>query len=75
MTAGVGALLVVVRHLVHALPISRGKSIVKSHWIGDMAQFYGMNIFLAETSATSGGLDSLLYPSGPLKKAQEMAAR
>src|SRR6266446_3695176 len=59
----------------HALPISRGKSIVKSHWIGDMAQFYGMNIFLAETSATSGGLDSLLYPSGPLKKAQEMAAR
>jgi arginine decarboxylase len=59
----------------HALPISRGKSIVKSHWIQDMAQFYGLNIFLAETSATSGGLDSLLYPSGPLKRAQEMAAR
>ena len=59
----------------HALPISRGKSIVKSHWIQDMASFYGMNIFLAETSATSGGLDSLLYPSGPLKAAQEMAAR
>ena len=59
----------------HALPISRGKSIVKSHWIQDMAQFYGINIFLAETSATSGGLDSLLYPSGPLKAAQEMAAR
>jgi arginine decarboxylase len=59
----------------HALPISRGKSIVKSHWIQDMAEFYGMNIFLAETSATSGGLDSLLYPSGALKLAQENAAR
>src|SRR5262249_4207231 len=59
----------------HALPISRGKSIIKSHWIQDMIQFYGANIFLAETSATSGGLDSLLHPSGPLKAAQEMAAR
>ncbi len=59
----------------HALPISRGKSIIKSHWIQDMAQFYGMNIFLAETSATSGGLDSLLDPQGPIKKAQERAAR
>lgn len=36
----------------HAMPISRGKSITKSHWIQDMGQFYGMNIFLAETSAT-----------------------
>ena len=34
-----------------------------------------MNIFLAETSATSGGLDSLLEPHGPIKKAQELAAR
>jgi len=34
-----------------------------------------MNIFLAETSATSGGLDSLLQPHGPIKKAQIMAAR
>jgi arginine decarboxylase len=59
----------------HAMPISRGKSITKSHWIKDMAQFYGMNIFLAETSATSGGLDSLLQPHGPIKKAQELAAR
>lgn len=59
----------------HAMPISRGKSIAKSHWIQDMAQFYGMNIFLAETSATSGGLDSLLDPQGPIKKAQELAAR
>jgi arginine decarboxylase len=59
----------------HAMPISRGKSITKSHWIQDMGQFYGMNIFLAETSATSGGLDSLLDPHGPIKKAQELAAR
>ncbi len=59
----------------HALPISRGKSITKSHWIKDMVQFYGINIFLAETSATSGGLDSLLQPHGPIKKAQELAAR
>ena len=59
----------------HAMPISRGKSITKSHWIQDMGQFYGINIFLAETSATSGGLDSLLEPTGPIKKAQELAAR
>lgn len=59
----------------HAMPISRGKSIAKSHWIRDMGDFYGMNIFLAETSATSGGLDSLLDPHGPIKKAQEVAAR
>lgn len=59
----------------HAMPISRGKSIAKSHWIKDMGDFYGMNIFLAETSATSGGLDSLLDPHGPIKQAQEVAAR
>ena len=59
----------------HALPISRGKSITKSHWIRDMARFYGANIFLAETSSTTGGLDSLLQPTGPLKLAQEKIAR
>ena len=59
----------------HAMPISRGKSITSSHWIQDMGEFYGLNIFLAETSATSGGLDSLLEPTGPIKKAQELAAR
>ena len=61
--------------MFHALPISRGKSITRSHWIRDMARFYGTNIFMAETSATSGGLDSLLQPHGPLKRAQESAAR
>ncbi|WP_323765340.1 beta-eliminating lyase-related protein [Marinovum sp.] len=59
----------------HAMPISRGKSITRSHWIQDMGAFYGPNIFLAETSATSGGLDSLLEPRGPIKEAQVMAAR
>jgi len=59
----------------HAMPISRGKSITRSHWIQDMGAFYGPNIFMAETSATSGGLDSLLEPRGPIKHAQEMAAR
>ncbi|MCA8947985.1 MAG: ornithine decarboxylase [Planctomycetes bacterium] len=61
--------------MFHALPISRGKSITRSHWIRDMARFYGTNIFMAETSATSGGLDSLLQPHGPLKRSQELAAR
>ena len=59
----------------HALPLARGKSIMNSNWIGDLAEFYGMNLFMAETSATSGGLDSLLDPVGPLKLAQEYAAR
>ncbi len=59
----------------HALPLARGKSIMNSNWIGDLQQFYGMNLFMAETSATSGGLDSLLDPVGPLKLAQEYAAR
>jgi len=59
----------------HALPISQGKSIVNSHWIKDMIDFYGLEIFLAETSATCGGLDSLLEPTGPLRDAQDLAAR
>lgn len=59
----------------HAMPISRGKSITRSHWIQDMGAFYGPNIFLAETSATSGGLDSLLEPNGTIKEAQELASR
>lgn len=57
----------------HAMPISRGNSVFKSRWIKDFGDFYGRNMFLAETSATTGGLDSLLQPTGPLKKAQEMA--
>jgi arginine decarboxylase len=59
----------------HALPVARGKSIFKSNWIQDMGQFYGANLFLAESSATTGGLDSLLEPTGNIKLAQEKAAR
>ena len=59
----------------HAMPISRGNSVFKSRWITDFGDFYGRNVFLAETSATNGGLDSLLQPKGPIKKAQEKAAK
>ncbi|MFZ4287579.1 decarboxylase [Variovorax sp. HJSM1_2] len=59
----------------HALPVARGKSIFKSNWIRDMGEFYGTNLFLAESSATTGGLDSLLDPTGNIKEAQDMAAR
>jgi arginine decarboxylase len=59
----------------HALPVARGKSIFKSNWIRDMGAFYGVNLFLAESSATSGGLDSLLEPTGNIKIAQDKAAR
>src|SRR5262249_2074733 len=59
----------------HALPVARGKSIFKSNWIRDMGKFYGLNLFLAESSATTGGLDSLLEPPGNIKVAQGKAAR
>ncbi len=59
----------------HAMPISRGNSVFRSRWISDFGDFYGRNLFLAETSATNGGLDSLLQPTGTLKKAQAQAAK
>ena len=59
----------------HALPIARGASVFRSDWIRDMGEFYGPTLFLAESSATTGGLDSLLEPTGNIKKAQDMAAR
>lgn len=58
----------------HALPIARGNSILNSRWIRDMEKFYGINIFLAETSSTTGGLDSLLAPGGTIREAQEKAS-
>jgi arginine decarboxylase len=61
--------------MFHALPLSRGRTVAKSHWIGDFGDFYGARLFLAETSATTGGLDSLLQPVGSLKEAQRVAAR
>ncbi|MDR7135274.1 arginine decarboxylase [Lysobacter niastensis] len=59
----------------HALPIARGKSVFPSNWIRDMGQFYGTNILFAESSATTGGLDSLLEPTGNIKKMQDLTAR
>ena len=59
----------------HALPIARGKSVTKSHWIREMEEFFGPSLFMAESSATTGGLDSLLQPHGSLREAQDAAAR
>jgi len=59
----------------HALPVARGASIFNSRWLRDMGEFYGRNIFLAETSSTSGGLDSLLDPHGTIQRAMEKAAK
>jgi arginine decarboxylase len=59
----------------HALPIARGHSVFGSRWIADFGKFYGDSLFMAESSATSGGLDSLLEPTGTIKDAQELAAR
>jgi hypothetical protein len=36
-----------------------------------MGEFYGRNVFLAETSSTSGGLDSLLDPHGTIQRAMD----
>ncbi|CRG98129.1 lysine decarboxylase, putative [Plasmodium gallinaceum] len=59
----------------HALAISKGNSVRRSRWIQSLLDFYGVNLFKAESSATCGGLDSLLDPHGSLKEAQLMAAR
>ena len=58
----------------HALPVARGASIFNSKSLQDMGEFYGRNIFMAETSSTSGGLDSLLEPHGNIKAAMDKAA-
>lgn len=59
----------------HALPIARGKSVTNSHWIREMEEFFGPSLFMAESSATTGGLDSLLQPHGSLREAQDAASR
>lgn len=59
----------------HALPIARGNSVFNSDWISDMGEFYGDQIFMAETSSTVGGLDSLLSPHGSIRQAQQAASR
>lgn len=59
----------------HALPVARGASIYNSRSLKDMGEFYGRNVFMAETSSTSGGLDSLLDPHGTLREAMTKASR
>lgn len=59
----------------HALPLSQGRSLQNSHWIQDMLEFYGDNTFLAETSSTQGGLDSLLDPKGAIKQTHHKIAK
>jgi len=59
----------------HALPISQGQSIQSSHWIRDIADFYGEGIFSAETSSTLGGMDSIMDPKGSISQAQNKASR
>ncbi len=59
----------------HALPVARGASIFNSKSLHDMGEFYGRNIFMAETSSTSGGLDSLLDPHGAIREAKDKAAK
>ncbi len=58
----------------HALPISQGQSVHGSHWIKDVADFYGNGIFSAETSSTLGGMDSIMDPKGSICQAQNKAA-
>ncbi len=59
----------------HAMPISRAGSVHDSPWINDLEEFYGLNLLLAETSATAGGLDSLLEPRSSIRAAHVNAAR
>lgn len=59
----------------HALPISQGQSIQSSHWIRDIASFYGDGIFSAETSSTLGGMDSIMDPKGSISQAQNKASQ
>ena len=63
------------KSVFHALPISQGSSVKHSPWVNDFYEFYGHNIFDAETSGTQGGLDSLLNPKGAIKNAQDKAAK
>jgi arginine decarboxylase len=46
----------------HALPVARGKSIFKSNWIRDMGEFYGANLFLAESVPPPAGSTACWSP-------------
>jgi len=58
----------------HALPISQCQSLKDSVWMDDVINFYGSEIFNAETSSTMGGMDSLMDPKGSICQAQNKAS-
>ena len=58
----------------HALPISQCQSLQDSTWMDDVIDFYGSDIFNAETSSTMGGMDSLMDPKGSISQAQSKAS-
>jgi arginine decarboxylase len=58
----------------HALPISRGNSVLDSPWTEDFCNFYGNKMFLGESSSTSDGLESLINPHETVLTAQAKAA-
>ena len=52
----------------HALPVARGASIFNSKSLQDMGEFYGRNIFMAETSIDLGWAG---FAAGPARQHQE----
>lgn len=59
----------------HAMALARGRSARKGVTISDFLDFYKLNYFRAEASATIDPLDSLLHPTGSIRDAQIEAAR
>lgn len=58
----------------HAMPLARAKSLPGSSVLTDFRNFFGDNYFYAETSATGAPLDSLLHPTGSIRRAAIKAA-
>lgn len=61
--------------VLHALPISGGRAIRGNPWLSAFGDFYGENIFHAESSSTQPPLDSLLSPRGAILRAEKLAAK
>jgi arginine/lysine/ornithine decarboxylase len=59
----------------HAMALAQGRSARKGATIVDFVDFYKLNYFRAEASATTEPLDSLLHPTGSIRDAQLAAAR
>src|SRR5260370_34196946 len=61
--------------MIREIWLARVKYVYNSLWKRDFGHIYGANIFLPESSATTGGVDSLLEHTGNIRVAQEKAAR